>query len=203
MKREQPGCLPSRQAVFWPNETSWFLFFLPVHRKDAGQSSQPGGFAVSIPRVSPAQDLVRGQNYTIDPPKVSSVSCTGSPHILYCLWQGFQWHSVAQWGSQSWLQPAFSRPSADHKGSLMAQEPPERRLRARLPAPRLFSRKAPALCNPSAARTPGCALYSSCNACDGWMTAARTAGNIVAQTATAITQAAAPEIDIASHGVTP
>ena len=151
MKREQAGCMRSRQLVFWPNVTSWFLFFLPVHRKDAGQSSQPDGFAVSIPRVSPAQDLVRGQNYTIDPHKVSSVSCTGSPHILYCLWQGFQWHSVAQWGSQSRLQPAFSRPSADHKGSLMAQEPPERRLRARLLAPRLFSRKAP----PCAERSSG------------------------------------------------
>jgi hypothetical protein len=50
---------------------------------------------------------------------------------------------AALWGSQSWLQPAFSRPCAGHEGSLMAQEPPERRLRARLPAPRLFSRKAP------------------------------------------------------------
>src|SRR5271157_455592 len=50
---------------------------------------------------------------------------------------------AALWGSQSWLQPAFSRPSAGHEGSLMAQKPPERRLRARLPAPRLFSRKAP------------------------------------------------------------
>src|ERR1039457_6687605 len=50
---------------------------------------------------------------------------------------------TALWGSQSWLQPAFSRPCAGHEGSLMAQEPPERRLRARLPAPRLFSRKAP------------------------------------------------------------
>src|ERR1035441_6664977 len=50
---------------------------------------------------------------------------------------------AALWGSQSWLQPAFSRPSAGHEGSLMAQEPPERRLRARLPAPRLFSDKAP------------------------------------------------------------
>jgi hypothetical protein len=50
---------------------------------------------------------------------------------------------AARWGSQSWLQPVFSRPSAEHEGSLMAQEPPERRLRARLPAPRLFSRKAP------------------------------------------------------------
>src|ERR1019366_1780793 len=31
----------------------------------------------------------------------------------------------AAWGgSQSWLQPAFSRPSAGHEGSLMAQEPP-------------------------------------------------------------------------------
>jgi hypothetical protein len=50
---------------------------------------------------------------------------------------------AALWGSQSWLQPAFSRPSAGHEGSLMAQEPPERRLRARLPAPHLFSRKAP------------------------------------------------------------
>src|ERR1035438_10464571 len=47
------------------------------------------------------------------------------------------------WGSQSWLQPAFSRPSAGREGSRMAQEPPERRLRARLPAPRLLSRKAP------------------------------------------------------------
>jgi len=34
---------------------------------------------------------------------------------------------AAQWGSQSWLQPAFSRPSAEHEGSLTAQEPPERR----------------------------------------------------------------------------
>src|ERR1017187_8011857 len=50
---------------------------------------------------------------------------------------------AALWGSQSWLQPAFSRLSAEHEGSLMTQEPPERRLRARLPAPRLFSRKAP------------------------------------------------------------
>src|ERR1017187_1080126 len=50
--------------------------------------------------------------------------------------------NAALWGSQSWLQPAFSRLSAEHEGSLMTQEPPERRLRARLPAPRLFSRKA-------------------------------------------------------------
>ena len=46
-------------------------------------------------------------------------------------------------------------------------------------------------------------LYSSRNACDGWITAARTAGNNVAQTATPIRQAAAPAIDVASHGVTP
>src|ERR1035438_6594650 len=49
---------------------------------------------------------------------------------------------AALWGSQSWLQPAFSRPFAGHEGSL-TQEPPERRPRgdprARLPAPRLFS----------------------------------------------------------------
>jgi hypothetical protein len=49
---------------------------------------------------------------------------------------------AALWGSQSWLQPAFSRPSAEHEGSPTTHEPPERRLRARLPAPRLFSRKA-------------------------------------------------------------
>jgi hypothetical protein len=49
---------------------------------------------------------------------------------------------AALWGSQSWLQPAFSQLSAEHEGSLMTQEPPERRLRARLPASRLFSRKA-------------------------------------------------------------
>ena len=48
---------------------------------------------------------------------------------------------ASQWGSQSWLQPAFSRPSAGHEGSLTTHEPPERRLRARLPALRLFSRK--------------------------------------------------------------
>ena len=34
---------------------------------------------------------------------------------------------ASQWGSQSWLQPAFSRPSAGHEGSLMTHEPPERR----------------------------------------------------------------------------
>ena len=34
---------------------------------------------------------------------------------------------AARWGSQSWLQPAFSRPSAEHEGSPMTQEPPERR----------------------------------------------------------------------------
>ena len=44
--------------------------------------------------------------------------------------------------------------------------------------------------------------HSSRNACDGWITAARTAGNKVAQTATAIRQAAVPEIDMASHGAT-
>src|ERR1035438_6577349 len=33
---------------------------------------------------------------------------------------------AALWGSQSWLQPAFSRPFAGHEGSL-TQEPPERR----------------------------------------------------------------------------
>jgi hypothetical protein len=63
-----------------------------------------------------------------------------------------QWHRLlitpaALWGSQSWLRgalwAAFSRPSAGHEGSPMTHEPPERRLRARLPAPRLFSRKAP------------------------------------------------------------
>src|ERR1035438_10365731 len=57
---------------------------------------------------------------------------------------------AAQWGSQSWLQPAFSRPSAEHEGSLTTHEPPERRLRARLPAPRLFSRKS--LVTPAASR---------------------------------------------------
>src|ERR1039458_9649272 len=69
---------------------------------------------------------------------------------------------AALWGSQSWLQPAFSRPCAGHESSLMAQEPPERRLRARLPAPRLFSRKAPPCCmvgrTPSSARDPLVAL---------------------------------------------
>src|ERR1035438_5133191 len=31
---------------------------------------------------------------------------------------------AALWGSQSWLQPAFSRPSAGHEGSLMARPTP-------------------------------------------------------------------------------
>jgi NADH-quinone oxidoreductase subunit F len=47
---------------------------------------------------------------------------------------------AAQWGSQSWLRgalwAAFSRPLPNAK---VAQEPPERRLQARLPAPRLSS----------------------------------------------------------------
>src|ERR1035441_1610128 len=51
-----------------------------------------------------------------------------------------------QWGSQSWLQPAFSRPLP----GTTARSSPESRLkgvprgdpRARLPAPRLFSSKA-------------------------------------------------------------
>jgi hypothetical protein len=50
---------------------------------------------------------------------------------------------AALWGSQSWLQPAFSRLSAEHEGSLTTREPPERRLQARLPAPQLFLRKGP------------------------------------------------------------
>src|ERR1019366_5530090 len=77
---------------------------------------------------------------------------------------------AALWGSQSWLQPAFSRPCAGHEGSLMAQEPPERRLRARLPAPRLFSRKAlpcasgrsPEECRPSCARMHKAEPYATC-----------------------------------------
>lgn len=47
------------------------------------------------------------------------------------------------------------------------------------------------------------AVYSSRKACDGRITAARIAGNKVAATQTAIRQAVAPAIDIASQRVTP
>ena len=40
------------------------------------------------------------------------------------------------WGSQSWLQPAFSRPLPGTKTPHGAKKPPKRRLRAGLPAPR-------------------------------------------------------------------
>jgi hypothetical protein len=39
------------------------------------------------------------------------------------------------WGSQSWLRPAFSRLLRGTKLVHCPKEPPERRLRARLPAP--------------------------------------------------------------------
>jgi hypothetical protein len=39
------------------------------------------------------------------------------------------------WGSQSWLQPAFSRLFRDTNARRRPEKPPERRLRARLPAP--------------------------------------------------------------------
>ena len=39
------------------------------------------------------------------------------------------------WGSQSWLQPAFSRRPLGTAASRRSREPPERRLRAGLPAP--------------------------------------------------------------------
>jgi hypothetical protein len=64
------------------------------------------------------------------------------PVMAALMWPvGKQWWQMcaALWGSQSWLRgalwAAFSRPSADHKGPVTTQEPPERRLRARLPAP--------------------------------------------------------------------
>jgi hypothetical protein len=41
------------------------------------------------------------------------------------------------WGSQSWLQPAFSRRLRASKALDDSKEPPERRLRAELPAPQL------------------------------------------------------------------
>ena len=63
------------------------------------------------------------------------------------------------------------------------------------------------LVHPSEARIRSSALtktlYSSRKACDGWITAARAAGSNVAQTATPARQAAAPAIDVASHGVIP
>jgi hypothetical protein len=63
-----------------------------------------------------------------------------------------------QWGSQSWLQPAFSRPLP----GTTARSSPESRLkgvprgdpRARLPAPRLFSSKALPCASAGAVRTP-------------------------------------------------
>jgi hypothetical protein len=48
-----------------------------------------------------------------------------------------QWHKLlmaaAAFVGQPILAAAGFRPSAGHEGSLMTQEPPERRLRARLP----------------------------------------------------------------------
>ena len=44
---------------------------------------------------------------------------------------------IGLWGSQSWLQPAFSRPLRLRRLAHGAKEPPGRRLRARLPAPRV------------------------------------------------------------------
>ena len=44
---------------------------------------------------------------------------------------------IGLWGSQFWLQPAFSRRLRLRRLAHGAKEPPERRLRARLPAPRV------------------------------------------------------------------
>ena len=46
-------------------------------------------------------------------------------------------------------------------------------------------------------------VYSSRNACDGWIIAARIAGKKVAKTETPIRQTVAPVIDTASHRVMP
>src|ERR1035438_8576104 len=53
---------------------------------------------------------------------------------------------AALWGSQSWLQPAFSRPSAGHAGSLMTQEPPEKAAAGKIARPTSIFEEGSALC---------------------------------------------------------
>jgi hypothetical protein len=86
------------------------------------QSSITNG--VSMPDVGKSADAAgRSQGWSPMPLTLPRVNCL---HKL--------------WGSQSWLQPAFSRRSRGTNTRRRPDKPPKRRLRARLPAPRPANR---------------------------------------------------------------